>query len=163
MTQNNQGAPTGGGAGGPGLAQGPGKDLGKVVLKRQVKVDAAGTLEQTLTITPNEISKQTRGRRYYAETTLRRSRLSSYDIPAIHFLHGVETEGNNHWHSVMIIPIEPSQIDAIWNKIKDFDTFEAVAKCLHEICNRGGQCNTVVCDLNACCLTLMRDLKPCII
>jgi len=134
------------------------------VLKRQVKVDAAGVFEQTLTITPKEISKQTRGSRYYAETTIRRSRLSSYDIPAIHYLHGVESEGNNHWRSVMIIPTEASQIDAIWQKIKDFDTFEAVAKCLHEICNRGGACgyrDAIVCDLNIC-LTLMCDLKPCL-
>jgi len=153
MADLGQSAPTGGGASG-----GPGNGT-PVVLRRQVRVDAAGTFEQTLTITPNEISKQTRGNRYYAETTIRRSRLSSF--PAIHYLHGVESEGNNHWRSVMIIPTEASQIDVIWQKIKDFDTFEAVAKCLHEVCNRGGACNDVVCDLSVC-LTLMCDLKPCL-
>jgi hypothetical protein len=135
-----------------------------VVLKRQVRVDAAGTFEQTLTITPNEISKQTRGSRYYAETTIRRTRLSSYDIPAIHFIHGVESEGNNHWRSIMIIPSDQKQIDELLSRIKDFETFEAVAKCLHEICNRGGACgyrDAVICDLNIC-LTIMCDLKPCL-
>jgi hypothetical protein len=159
MAQNNNtaAAQAAGAGGGPG-------NRTPVVLERRRYVDAAGTFEQTLTITPNEISMQTRGSRYYAETTIRRSRLSSYDIPAIHYLHGTESEGNNHWHSVMIIPTEPSQIDVIWSKIKDFETFEAVAKCLHEICNRGGACgyrDAIICDLNIC-LTIMCDLKPCL-
>jgi len=132
-----------------------------VELRRRRNVDAAGTFDEVLSIAPKEISKKTWGTRFYAETTIRKSYLGSNNIPAIHYLHGLESEGNNHWRSVMIIPTEPSQIDAIWQKIKDFDTFEAVAKCLHEICNRGGACDSVICDLSIC-MTLMCDLKPCI-
>ena len=65
----------------------------------------------------------------------------------------------------MIIPTDPAQIDKLFEKIKDFDAFSDVAKCLHEICLRGGDCggyrDAVICDLNIC-MTLMCDMKPCL-
>ena len=160
MADLGQGAPTGGGASG----QGPATEPVPIVLERRRNVDAAGTFDEVLSIAPKEISKKTWGTRFYAETTIRKSYLGSSNIPAIHLIRGVESEGNNHWRSVMIIPTEPSQIDVLLSKIKDFETFEAVAKCLHEICNRGGACgyrDAIICDLNIC-LTLMCDLKPCL-
>ncbi len=136
-----------------------------VVLRRRVRVDAAGELEQELVISQNEVVKRTRGSRYYAETSIRRTKLGEYGIPAIHYLRGFEAEGNNQWRSYVIIPTDPSQIDALFSRIKDFDTFADVAKCLHEICLRGGDCggyrDAVICDLNIC-MTLMCDLGQCI-
>jgi hypothetical protein len=136
-----------------------------VVLRRRVRVDATGELEQELVISQNEVVKRTRGSRYYSETSIRRSKLGEYGITAIHYLRGFEAEGNNQWRSYMIIPTDPSQIDALWGRIKDFDTFGAVAKCLHEICLRGGDCggyrDAVICDLNIC-MTLMCDMSPCL-
>ncbi|MDT7870302.1 MAG: hypothetical protein RQ839_09035 [Thermoproteus sp.] len=158
MADLGQGAPTGGGAAGASPATGS----ASIVLERRRNVDAAGTFNEVLSITSKEISKKTWGTRFYAETTIRKSYLGSSNIPAIHLIRGVESEGNNHWRSVMIIPTEPSQIDVLLSKIKDFETFEAVAKCLHEICNRAcGYRDAIICDMNIC-LTLMCDLKPCL-
>jgi len=139
--------------------------ISPVVLRRRVTVDAVGTLEQELTITPSEISKKTRGHSYYSETTLRQRKLGSYNIPVLHYLRGFEAEGNNQWRSYVIIPTDPAQIDKLFEKIRDFDTFDNVAKCLHEICLRGGDCggyrDAVICDLNIC-MTLMCDLQSCL-
>jgi hypothetical protein len=135
------------------------------VMRRQVRVDGFGLLDQELIISPNEVVKRTRGSRYYSETSIRRAKLGEYGIPAVHYLRGFEAEGNNQWRSYMIIPADPSQIDAVFSKIKDFDTFDAVAKCIHEICLRGGDCggykDAVICDLNIC-MTLMCDMRPCL-
>ena len=96
---------------------------------------------------------------------LRRTKVGSWEIHALHYLRGFEAEGNNQWRSYVIIPTDPAQIDKLFEKIKDFDAFSDVAKCLHEICLRGGDCggyrDAVICDLNIC-MTLMCDLKPCI-
>jgi hypothetical protein len=136
-----------------------------IVLRRQVRVDAVGELDQELAITSNKISKKSWGRSYYSETTLSQRTLGSYNIPALHYLRGWEVEGNNQWRSYMIIPTSPEQIDAIFSKIKDFDTFDDVTKCLHEICLRGGDCggyrDAVICDLNIC-MTLMCNMSPCL-
>ena len=135
------------------------------VLRRRIRVDAVGELDQELRIAPSEISKKSWGSRYYSETTLRRRTLGSYGIPALHYLRGFEAEGNNQWRSYVIIPTDPAQIDKLFEKIKDFDAFSDVAKCLHEICLRGGDCggyrDAVICDLNIC-MTLMCDMKPCL-
>jgi hypothetical protein len=136
-----------------------------VVLRRKVRVDAAGEFEQELRISQNEVVKRSWGSRYYREISIKRTKVGSWEIPAIHYLSGLEAEGNNKWRSVMIIPLDATQIDALWGKIKDFDAFDEVAKCLHEICLRGGDCagyrDAIICDLNIC-MTLMCDMSPCL-
>ena len=138
-----------------------------IVLKREV-VTEFGKLKQELRIDENEVVKRSWGDRYYAETRLVKHRLGSYEIPALIYIHGSEVEGNNNWKTINIIPTRSEQIDELMAKIRDFDSFGEIIKCIHELCTRGGNCNTAVCDLNICtgrychiCMTLTCDMSQC--
>ncbi len=126
---------------------------GIVEIRRIVKDEILGTIEQLLIITPQEVSLRKWYGRHYGETTLKRVKLSKQykGIDVILTLtRGFEGEGNNWWRSVDIVPRSNEDVDKLLGKIKDFDTYADVLSCLQNTCRDMSYINVVECDVSAC-------------
>jgi hypothetical protein len=126
---------------------------GIVKIRRVVKDEILGEITLVLTITPQEISLRKWYSRHYGETRLTRVKLlkpyKGIDT-IIEYVHGFEGEGNNWWRGVDIVPFDPSHVNMLMSKVKDFDTFSQVISCLYDKCKGISTHNVVECDISAC-------------
>ncbi len=129
------------------------EENGIIKIKRIVKDEILGTIRQVLTITPQEIVLRRWGGWGYGETRLRRVQLTR-PYKGINIIlaydYGFQGEGHYDWRGVDIVPRDPSHVDMLLGKIKDFDTFADTLECLHKTCKDMSYINVVECDISAC-------------
>jgi hypothetical protein len=129
------------------------EENGIIKIKRIVKDEIIGEIKLVLTITKNQVMLRRWSAWGYGETTLRRVKLlkpyKGIDV-VLEYVYGFEGEGRNHWRGVDIVPRDPSHVDRLLAKIKDFDTFSQAINCLHNKCRGISTHNVIECDISRC-------------
>ena len=129
------------------------EENGIIKIKRIVKDEILGDIKLLLTIMPHEVSLRRWSAWGYREVTLRRIRLikpyKGIDT-ILAYDYGFEGEGHSHWRGVDIVPRDPSHVDMVLSKIKDFDTFANTLSCLNNACKGISTHNVVECDISKC-------------
>jgi hypothetical protein len=126
---------------------------GKKIIERVVKDEILGNIRQVISIAPGEVVLRRWSAWGYAEKRLKKITLTrpyKRIDTILAFDYGFEGEGRSHWRGVDIVPKNPSHVDALMTKIKDFDTFSQVISCLHDKCKDISTHNVVECDITAC-------------